>query len=200
MTDLYAVIGNPIGHTKSPMIHLAFARQTGQDLDYVALEAPIGGFNATVDELRQRGGRGLNITAPFKLDAFAYATELSEPAKLAGAVNCLGFEGERVLGQNYDGVGLTNDIVRNLDCPMQGKRMLVLGAGGAVRGALLPFLEQQPRQLVLVNRTVEKARALAAQVAPHGLSSEFSSLIKQSNKLFRLRLVREMAARLEPSD
>jgi shikimate dehydrogenase len=168
MTDLYAVIGNPIGHTKSPLIQLAFANQTGQDIDYIALEAPIGGFAAKVGELRQRGGRGLNITAPFKLDAFAYATELSEPAKLAGAVNCLGFEGERVVGQNYDGVGLTNDIVRNLNCPMQGKRVLVLGAGGAVRGALLPFLEQRPRQLVLVNRTVVKAQALAAQFAPYG--------------------------------
>src|SRR5690349_14189064 len=104
MTDLYAVIGNPVGHSKSPLIHLAFAKQTGQDIDYVPLEAPVDGFNAKVDELRQRGGRGLNITTPFKLDAFAYATELSEPAKLAGAVNCLKFEGARVVGQNYDGV------------------------------------------------------------------------------------------------
>ncbi len=168
MTDLYAVIGNPIGHTKSPLIHLAFARATGQDIDYIPLEAPIGGFNAKVDELRQRGGRGLNITAPFKLDAFAYATELSEAAKLAGAVNCLGFQGERVVGQNYDGVGLTNDIQRNLNCPMQGKRVLVLGAGGAARGALHPFIEQRPQRLVVVNRTVDKAQALAAQFAPYG--------------------------------
>ncbi|MBV9653979.1 MAG: shikimate dehydrogenase [Acetobacteraceae bacterium] len=168
MTDLYAVIGNPIGHTKSPLIHLTFARETGQHIEYIAIEAPIGGFNARVDELRLRGGLGLNITAPFKLDAFAYATELSEDAKLAGAVNCLGFEGDRVTGQNYDGVGLVNDIVCNLRCPIEGKRVLMLGAGGAVRGALLPFLAERPEQLVLVNRTVDKARSLAGEIAAHG--------------------------------
>ncbi len=168
MTDLYAVIGNPIGHSKSPMIHLAFARATGQDLDYIALEAPVGGFGARVDELRRRGGLGLNITTPFKLDAFAYATEVSEQARLAGAANCLKFEGGRATAQNFDGIGLTNDIERNLGCPMRGRRVLVLGAGGAVRGAILPFLEQRPGRLVIVNRTVEKARALAAQFAPYG--------------------------------
>lgn len=168
MTDLYAVIGNPIGHSKSPLIHLTFARTLGEDIDYIPLEAPIGGFDAKVDELRRRGGRGLNITAPFKLDAFAYATELSEDAKLAGAVNCLGFQGERVVGQNYDGIGLRNDIERNLGCPMRNKRVLILGAGGAVRGLLRPFLAAAPAELVIANRTVAKAEELAAMVADSG--------------------------------
>lgn len=168
MTDLYAVIGNPIGHSKSPLIHMSFARELGEDLEYIPLEAPIGGFAAKVDELRARGGRGLNITAPFKLDAFAYATELSEDARLAGAVNCLGFDGERVFGQNYDGVGLTNDIERNLGVPMRGRRVLVLGAGGAVRGLLRPFLAAGPAELVVANRTVPKAEELVRMVEKDG--------------------------------
>jgi shikimate dehydrogenase len=168
MTDCYAVIGNPIGHTKSPLIHLAFAQASGQDIDYVALEAPIGGFAAKVDAFRQAGGRGLNITAPFKLDAFAYATELRERATLAGAVNALSFADGRVIGDNFDGVGLTNDIQLNLRCPMKGRRVLLLGAGGAARGAILPFLEQKPTQLVIVNRTVGKALELAARFSPYG--------------------------------
>jgi shikimate dehydrogenase len=171
MSDLYAVVGNPIGHTKSPMIHLAFAKETDQDLDYIALEAPIGGFGAKVDAFRRGGGLGLNITTPFKLDAFAYATELREPAKLAGAANALKFEGDRIIADNFDGVGLTNDIQRNQRCPMAGKRVLVLGAGGAVRGAILPFLEQQPALLLIANRTIQKAERLVAEFAGYGAVS-----------------------------
>jgi shikimate dehydrogenase len=168
MADLYAVIGNPIGHSKSPLIHSTFAQQTGQDIDYIALEAEIGGFGAAVDAFRARGGLGLNITAPFKLDAFAYATELRERAKLAGAVNAMKFEDDRVIADNFDGAGLVNDITRNLDCAMQGRRILLLGAGGAVRGAILPFLAQQPSEFVIANRTVAKALTLAEQFAPYG--------------------------------
>jgi shikimate dehydrogenase len=168
MTDRYAVIGNPIGHTKSPMIQMAFAEQTGQDLEYVAIEGKLGGFAEDVDAFRADGGRGLNITAPFKLDAFAYATKLQDGARLAGAVNCVSFDGNEATGANFDGVGLTRDIVANLGFPMKGKRVLLLGAGGAVRGALLPFLEQDPAELVLVNRTVPKANALGEQFASYG--------------------------------
>lgn len=168
MADRYAVIGNPIGHTKSPMIHLAFARQVEQDIDYVALEAPLGGFDATADAFRAGGGLGLNVTAPFKLDAFAYATEAQERAKLAGAANALKFEGRRIIADNFDGVGLVRDIQSNLGCPVQGRRVLLLGAGGAGRGAVLPLLEQQPAALVLANRTVEKAEALRAQFSRYG--------------------------------
>ena len=163
MTDSYAVIGNPIGHTKSPLIHSTFARQTGQDIEYVAIEGRIGGFREDAETFRQAGGRGMNVTAPFKLDAFAYATDLTEQARLAGAVNALKFEGDRILGQNFDGIGLTRDLVHNLGAPLRGKRVLLLGAGGAARGALLPFLRQRPAQLLLVNRTLSKAQALVEQ-------------------------------------
>ena len=167
MTDLYAVIGNPIGHSKSPAIHMAFAQQTGQDIQYVPIEAPLGGFAAEVDELRARGGRGLNVTAPFKLDAYAYATELTERARQAGAVNCFCFEGDRVVAENFDGVGLARDIEANLGCPLRGRRVLLLGAGGAARGAIPAFLERGPAELVVANRTAEKA---------HALGERFSSL------------------------
>ena len=177
MTDRYAVIGNPIVQSKSPMIHSAFAQVTGQDIDYGKLLCPLGEFSATVDAFRASGGRGMNVTAPFKLDAFAYATDLAPSAQMAGAVNAMKFEGERVYAENFDGVGLVRDLVHNLGCPLQGRRVLILGAGGATRGALLPLLAEQPAQLVIVNRTVAKAQELAAlaqqhqtgQVPVHGL-------------------------------
>lgn len=162
MTDRYAVVGNPIGHSKSPFIHGSFARATGQDLVYTAIEAPAGGFAAAADAFRRAGGRGLNITAPFKLDAFAYATERSTRAELAGAANALKFEGDRVLAENFDGVGLVHDVVHNLRQAIRGKRVLLLGAGGAARGALLPLMAQEPAELVIANRTVAKAEELAA--------------------------------------
>ena len=161
MTDLYAVIGNPIHQSKSPLIHGMFAQATGQDLHYSAIEGPLDGFAAAVDAFRAAGGRGLNITAPFKLDAFAYATERSERAELAGAANAMKFDGDRVLAENFDGVGLVRDVVRNLNCPLKAKRVLLLGAGGAARGALLPLLEQEPAELVIANRSLDKAQALA---------------------------------------
>ncbi|CCD88909.1 dehydroshikimate reductase, NAD(P)-binding [Bradyrhizobium sp. ORS 285] len=168
MTDRYAVIGNPIGFTKSPFIHCTFAEATGQDLSYEAIEGPIGGFAGRVDQFRAEGARGLNITAPFKLDAFAYATELSDSARQAGAANCLKFEGDRIIAENFDGVGLVRDITVNLGVKMKGRRVLMLGAGGAARGALLPFLRQQPAELVLVNRTLSKAVVLAEEFAGRG--------------------------------
>ena len=168
MTDLYAVIGNPISHTKSPAIHAAFAEATGQDLAYVAIEGPLGGFAARVDRFRRDGGRGLNVTTPFKLDAFAYATDRSEDVALAGAVNAMKFEGARVYAENFDGVGLRTDIERNLGFRLAGRRALMLGAGGAARGALKPFLDATPERLVIANRTIDKARALAAAFARHG--------------------------------
>lgn len=160
MTDSYAVIGNPIQQSKSPLIHTAFAQATKQDLEYTKIEGHA--FAADVDAFRARGGRGMNITAPFKLDAFAYATERSERAQLAGAANALKFEGERVLAENFDGVGLVRDVTRNLNCPLKGRRVLVLGAGGATRGALLPILAEQPAELVIANRSLSKAQELAA--------------------------------------
>ncbi len=160
-TSLYAVIGNPIQQSKSPLIHGMFAEATGQDIEYTAIEGPLGGFAGAVDAFRKAGGQGLNITAPFKLDAFAYATERSARAQLAGAANAMKFDAERVLAENFDGVGLVRDVTHNLGCPLKGKRVLLLGAGGAARGALLPFLEQAPAELVIANRSVDKAQALA---------------------------------------
>ena len=167
MTDRYAVIGNPIVQSKSPMIHSAFAQVTGQVIDYGKLLGPLGEFSATVDAFRASGGRGMNVTAPFKLDAFAYATDLAPSAQMAGAVNAMKFEGDRVYAENFDGVGLVRDLVHNLGCPLQGRRVLILGAGGATRGALLPLLAEQPAQLVIVNRTVAKAQELAALAQQH---------------------------------
>ena len=166
MTDQYAVIGNPIQQSKSPIIHTAFAQATTQDLEYTKIEGH--DFAADVDAFRARGGRGMNITAPFKLDAFAYATERSERAQLAGAANALKFDGERVLAENFDGIGLVRDVTHNLRCALKGKRVLVLGAGGATRGALLPFLAEQPAELVIANRSLGKAQELVAIGAAKG--------------------------------
>ena len=167
MTDRYAVIGNPIEQSKSPLIHTAFARVTGQDIDYGKVLGPLGGFAAAVDAFRAAGGRGMNVTAPFKLDACAYATDLAPSAQMAGAVNAMKFEGDRVYAENFDGIGLVRDVVHNLACPIRGKRVLVLGAGGATRGALLPLLAEQPAELVIANRTLAKAQALVALAQTH---------------------------------
>ncbi len=167
MTDRYAVIGNPIEQSKSPFIHTAFAQVTGQDIEYTKVLGPLGGFAQAVDAFRAAGGRGMNVTAPFKLDAFAYATDLAPSAQMAGAVNAMKFEGDRVYAENFDGVGLVRDVVHNLGCALRGRRVLVLGAGGATRGALLPMLAEQPAELVIANRTVAKAEELAALGRQH---------------------------------
>ena len=168
MTDHYAVIGSPIRHSKSPAIHTAFAEATRQSLSYAAIEVPLGGFADAVEAFRAAGGRGLNVTAPFKLDAFAYATILHDRARLAGAVNCMRFDGDRVEADNFDGIGLLRDITLNLGVPITGKRVLMLGAGGAARGALEPILAAAPSSLVVANRTVARAAAFAG-VTPCGL-------------------------------
>ncbi|MBE0623632.1 MAG: shikimate dehydrogenase [Burkholderiales bacterium] len=161
MPDQYAVIGNPVAHSKSPQIHAAFARQTGQDLMYGQLLAPAGAFAATASAFRAGGGRGLNVTLPFKLDAFGYATLLSERAHAARAVNTLKFNEGVIFGDNTDGAGLVYDLLHNLGCALTGRRILLLGAGGAARGVIEPLLQQRPAQFVLANRTSDKARRLA---------------------------------------
>lgn len=161
MTDRYAVVGHPIGHSKSPLIHTAFAESTGQDLVYTAIESPIEGFRQTVQDFRANGGRGMNVTLPFKIEAFQLATDPQESARLAGAANALKFDGDRILAENFDGVGLVNDIQRNLGFALAGKRVLICGAGGATRGAILPVAAQNPSLLVVANRTAAKAAQLA---------------------------------------
>jgi shikimate dehydrogenase len=145
MTDRYALFGNPLGHSKSPLIHGAFARETGQDMSYELIQAPLDGFAAAVAEFHARGGRGMNVTMPFKLEAFALATELSQRARLAGAANALKVDGQRLLAENFDGVGLVNDIQRNLDYPMSGTRVLLMGAGGPREARCFRFSSSGPR-------------------------------------------------------
>lgn len=161
MTDAYAVFGNPIAHSKSPLIHAAFARQTGQDLVYTARLAPLDGFTGVIEAFRAEGGRGANVTVPFKEQAFALATRRTPRAEAAGAVNTLAFAADGILGDNTDGAGLVRDLTANLGFDPAGKRILLMGAGGAARGVILPLLEWAPASLYIANRTAEKAEALA---------------------------------------
>jgi len=168
MTDRYAVIGNPIAHSKSPLIHAAFAAQTGQDIQYDRVLAPLDGFAATVASLRENGFRGANVTVPFKLEAFNLANRLTERASDAGAVNTLLFSEQEIVGDNTDGVGLVRDILNNLGVAVAGKRVLLVGAGGAAEGVLHPMLEQQPALLVIANRTLDKALSMVKKVEEQG--------------------------------
>jgi shikimate dehydrogenase len=169
MTDKYCVIGNPIAHSKSPEIHPIYARQTGQDLVYERCLAPLDGFADTVPRLVSDGYRGANVTLPFKIEAARVCTRLEERARAAGAVNTLVFKDGEIIGDNTDGPGLVADITRNAGVSIAGKRVLLLGAGGAARGALLPFIQQGPREIVIANRTVSTAEALAQDFARYGV-------------------------------
>lgn len=162
MTDRYAVVGHPIAHSKSPLIHRLFAEATGQDLRYDALDGgpDRASFHAVLQSFRQAGGRGLNVTLPFKLAALELADDASEDARLAGAANTLRFDGEQVLARNTDGSGLVRDVQANLGVDLQGRRVLVLGAGGAARGILLPLARAGAVRLVLANRTLSRAEEL----------------------------------------
>lgn len=162
--DKYCVFGNPIAHSKSPEIHAAYAAQTGQQLVYDKRLAPVDGFAAAVRSFIAEGGKGANVTVPFKLDAHKLATSLTVRAQAAGAVNTLVFGADgSITGDNTDGAGLVADIVHNAGVPITGKRVLLLGAGGAARGVVLPILEHRPAALVIANRTVATAEALVAQ-------------------------------------
>jgi shikimate dehydrogenase len=176
--DAYVVIGNPIAHSKSPEIHARFAAQTAQALSYERLLAPLDAFDTTVRSFIAQGGKGANVTVPFKLQAYALADKLSERARLAGAVNTLRFGQDGIYGDNTDGAGLVTDIVHNAGVVLAGKRVLLLGAGGASRGALLPLLEQQPASLTIANRTHAKAQELATQFAAVGQlqAAEYTAL------------------------
>ena len=165
--DHYVVIGNPIAHSKSPAIHAQFAAQTAQHILYQRLLAPLDGFVATVNAFRKAGGMGANVTLPFKLDAYALATHLTARAEAAGAVNTLKFEGDNILGDNTDGIGLVADIMRNAGVMLRNKRILLLGAGGAARGVVLPILAEQPRELIIANRTLDKAEQLVVLAHNH---------------------------------
>lgn len=166
--DRYAVFGNPVKHSKSPYIHTLFARQTQQALSYERIEAPLDGFAAAVMSFFAQGGKGCNITVPFKEEAFHLVSALSSRAQLAGAVNTLKLTDDGLLlGDNTDGAGLIQDLHFN-GVALSGLRVLLLGAGGAARGAIGPLLAEQPAQLVVANRTVSKAEALAELFQPLG--------------------------------
>jgi len=177
MTDQYAVVGNPVEHSLSPEIHAEFARVTGQDMAYDRIVAPLDGFRETVLKFRQAGGKGLNVTLPFKHEAWELAATRSGFAAAAGAVNTLVFRGDAVVGYNTDGIGLVRDLTRNLRLPVRGKRVLLMGAGGASYGVMEPILREQPQLVVVANRTLDKAVALVERFAslrscaPDGVSA-----------------------------
>jgi shikimate dehydrogenase len=177
MADRYAVIGHPVAHSKSPWIHAEFARATGQALEYRRIEAPLEGFARSVDEFRATGGRGANVTLPFKHEACLYCRNaVTERARAAGVVNTLMFRDGAVHGDNTDGVGLLRDITVNLGRALEGRRVLLMGAGGAAQGVLGPLLAAAPQRLVVANRSAGKARSLALRfgAAAGGSYEEFA--------------------------
>lgn len=171
VTDRYAVIGNPVEHSRSPAIHAEFARQTGQQMEYDRILAPLDDFRGTVLGFRDAGGKGANVTVPFKLEAFRLATNLTPRATDAEAVNTLKFLPDRIVGDNTDGAGLVRDIQDNLGIAIERKRILLLGAGGAAQGVLYPLLDQEPVSLVIANRTLEKALEMQRKAEKRDLLS-----------------------------
>ena len=173
MTDRYAVIGNPVEHSLSPEIHAAFAAQTQQDLSYQRLHGPIGLFAATCEQFFAEGGLGLNVTLPFKLDAYEWVQTRDGNAAMAKAVNTIMHTKDGYRGYNTDGIGLLRDLEANVGVELQGANVLILGAGGAVRGALGPLLAAGPRSVTVANRTASKAHGLAAEFH----SAEFHNIV-----------------------
>ncbi len=169
MADAYLVVGDPIKHSKSPQIHSQFAAVTGESLHYEAQRIEAGDFANDVSLFLQSGGRGLNVTVPHKQAAWQFADQLTDRAKRAGAVNTLIKQADgQVLGDTTDGVGLVTDLIKNQQVKLEAKRILILGAGGAVRGVIQPILEQHPAAVVIANRTVSKAEELARDFAALG--------------------------------
>jgi len=167
--DKYAVMGNPIGHSFSPFIHIAFAEETNQLLSYNAILVEAGKFPKEVSRFFTKGGKGLNVTVPFKQEAWALAQDLSADAEIAGAVNTLFKDQDgRLQGHNTDGIGLIRDIKHNHKSSIKGKNVIVLGAGGAARGILLPLLRENPLSICIVNRTRSKAEELAVLFSNYG--------------------------------
>ncbi|MBS0319607.1 MAG: shikimate dehydrogenase [Proteobacteria bacterium] len=169
MTDRYAVVGNPVAHSKSPTIHAAFARATGQAMTYERLLAPLDGFADTVRAFEAAGGKGLNVTVPFKLQAFALAVHASPRATAAGACNTLKLEADGWHADNTDGIGVVRDLSRNHGVSLADRDVLILGAGGAARGIVLPILGEKPRSVSIANRTESRAEDVAARFSRDGM-------------------------------
>jgi shikimate dehydrogenase len=178
--DLYCVMGNPVEHSKSPWIHARFAELAGQQLRYEKRLVALDGFAQAVRAFRAEGGKGCNVTVPFKFESPAIATTLTPRAQLAQASNTLRFDGDEVLGDNTDGIGLVNDVQRNAGVDLAGRDVLIVGAGGAAAGVLGPFIEAKPRRIVIANRTVDKAKTIierhASLAAQHGVETIASGL------------------------
>ena len=168
MPDRYAVMGHPIAHSKSPFIHRRFSVETGEPVAYDALLVEPGDFRDAVERFRTEGGCGLNVTIPFKEEAFALSSRRSRRAERAGAVNTLWFDGTVVCGDNTDGIGLVRDLTLNLAVGVEGRSVLLLGAGGAARGVVGPLLDERPRRLVIANRTASRAVELARRLEGQG--------------------------------
>jgi shikimate dehydrogenase len=192
MPDRYAVIGNPIAHSKSPLIHEAFARSTHQDMVYERLLAPLDGFRAAVERFAAEGGKGLNVTIPFKREAFEIATSSTERARLAGAVNTLRYSGGAWQADNTDGVGLVRDLVANLGVDVRGRPVAILGAGGAAHGIVKPLLDAGASSITVSNRTMAKADEIVEQfsrygkvaaVAPHGYAGPGHDVVINATSL-----------------
>ncbi len=184
--EKFAVYGHPINHSKSPVIHQQFAKQFGLDISYEAVDVAEGKFEQSIREFGKAGGKGLNITVPYKLEAWQLADTRSERAELAGAVNTFKFESTseskfKIFGDNTDGIGLVTDIQNNLNFEIKNKKVLVLGAGGAVRGVLAPLLDCQPQALVIANRTLSKADTLVEIFSHKGTikATGFDDLVDQ---------------------
>ena len=176
MIDRYAVVGNPVEHSRSPAIHAMFAAQTGQALTYERLLAPLDGFEATLRAFAAAGAKGCNVTVPFKFEAFALAPLRTERAQLAGAVNTLRFDAAGWAGDNTDGAGLVNDIQRNAGRPLVGRQVLLVGAGGAAAGVLGALIATGPACITVVNRSLDKAQALVASHAHLGVPLSAATL------------------------
>ncbi len=171
MTDKYAVIGNPIEHSKSPLIHQAFAQQTGKDISYERVLAPLDGFEVTIQTLVNHGFKGANVTVPFKFEAYQLASRHTQRSTDARAANTLIFNAGEIGADNTDGAGLVRDIVQNLRLDIDGKRVLLIGAGGAAEGVAHPIANENPAQLVVTNRNLEKAVAIVKRLE---LKTEYS--------------------------
>lgn len=170
----FAVFGNPINHSLSPYIHNQFAQQTGCEISYDKLLAPVNGFVSSVQTFINQGANGFNITVPFKLDAFEFANELTLNAKIAGSVNTIKIKADKIIGENTDGTGLIKDLTHNIGIKLKNKIILILGAGGATQGILFPILKQEPNQVIISNRTQSKAVRLAKNFSKFGNTCSIS--------------------------
>jgi len=177
--DRYGLVGHPVEHSRSPLIHTVFARQTGQNLTYELLDVEPAGFETAVRGFGAAGGKGLNVTVPHKEAAFALCDERGEAARVAGAVNIISIDAGRLRGDNTDGVGFIRDVTVNQHQTLAGRRVIVLGAGGAARGIVGPLLAEKPAEVVVANRTLDRAEQVVALFGrAHGLRAvEFAGLV-----------------------